>query len=506
MEDLYSIRNGTTKTHIFLADSSMRNAEMHPSPSEYSIFFDTPFRNVVGFELLKASIPRTEYTLDSNSNVLTYSLDVPRNINTWSSDVGGNIRIARFSTGDYNLPQLIRHMNDVLAQVANAANDPAAITVVPTTNPPEISNRIRLECPEPFCILGNASTCRQVLGFGNPVSSSPSGYATVQGWTTNITKGASYTFCSVPDNNSLSAEAYPESLLPTKVSLEPNDYRDTSTSPQFEFYALCQGNPASVTAYMTIVDDSGGITYPTVSATITDTLTSDVIASGSAVVTKGTEGPAGYSLTIPLTATSNFVYGKSYTITFENLTAPENTTVGVSFNEDEGYACLSITTSQSGYSVTAPGIVNLFGSRYIKIRCPEIEQHLFGERSGDVTTPGIGLVELTGDGYQRQNFNFVHYPPLRFNPIGKLGSLTFRLQRPDGALYDAQGVNNSVLCAITYGGFPQPSAPKSFPAAPSYSLDPLELERRALRDEISVEDAARSSLGRGRRLSIVRKN
>ena len=131
MEDVVAINRGVDRSHVFLADSAKRDPAVYPSPSEYAVTFNAPFRDVVGFELLEVNVPRTDYIVDSTENTLTYSLDVPRGVSSWQADVAGNVRTATFAPGDYNLSQLVKHMNDVLAAVANVAGDSAALAVVP---------------------------------------------------------------------------------------------------------------------------------------------------------------------------------------------------------------------------------------------------------------------------------------------------------------------------------------------------------------------------------------
>lgn len=106
----------------------------------------------------------------------------------------------------------------------------------------------------------------------------------------------------------------------------------------------------------------------------------------------------------------------------------------------------------SKYVVTAPGIVNLLGDRYIILRCPEIEQHLLGSFAYTRHSPGIGLFKLAA-GYSdltHLRFDFVNLVRKPFHPIGKLSKITIRFETQSGDLYDFKGVNHQMLFVVKY--------------------------------------------------------
>ena len=141
MDDVETISKfGVDETYIFIADSSKRDKAAYPTAAEYEVQFNSQFRNIVKFEVLQASIPRTDYLVDETECSFTYAINQPTNINTWQQDVAGNIRTANITPGDYNFPQLVDEMNRVLQETSNTFNDTVTLRVSPTTNPSEISN------------------------------------------------------------------------------------------------------------------------------------------------------------------------------------------------------------------------------------------------------------------------------------------------------------------------------------------------------------------------------
>lgn len=100
-----------------------------------------------------------------------------------------------------------------------------------------------------------------------------------------------------------------------------------------------------------------------------------------------------------------------------------------------------------GYIVTAPGIVNLLGDRFVIVKCKEIEDHLLGSYGYTQQSPGIGLFKLAAsyNDVTHLRFDFVNLVRKPFHPIGKLSKLSVRFETPEGNLYDFKGINHQIL-------------------------------------------------------------
>ena len=92
-----------------------------------------------------------------------------------------------------------------------------------------------------------------------------------------------------------------------------------------------------------------------------------------------------------------------------------------------------------------PGLVNLLGDRYVKLRSNTIEQHLHNSISNSKNALGLGLFKLGVSGYVDSRFDFINVKYRDFHPIGKLTSIDFRFETLDGNLYDFKGVNHNFL-------------------------------------------------------------
>jgi hypothetical protein len=103
------------------------------------------------------------------------------------------------------------------------------------------------------------------------------------------------------------------------------------------------------------------------------------------------------------------------------------------------------------HRLTAPGVVNLMGPRYITLRCPEIEQYLYTGMTCSENATGIGLFKLvSGNQVSNLRFDFVSVVRKPFHPIGRLTRLTLRFELSNGVLYDFKGVNHHLTFSINF--------------------------------------------------------
>jgi hypothetical protein len=506
MDDVETIEKfGVDETFIFLADSAKRDKAAYPTAAEYEVLFNSQFRNVVKFEVLKVNIPRTDYLVDETESTFSYSIDQPTNINTWQTQVQGNIRTANITPGDYNLPQLIDELNNALQQVSNAFGDTVTLRTSPTTNPSEISNKINITGSGPFTLLGDESTIRSTLGFGDPVNTnqatSTGYYATVPGYTINFPNGAANVFLSVPgdipgaQNINIFVGPFPPgdntSFVPIYTGQVLRQY----------FTAPSAGVPSAVTGYFRDIATAppGGFVSNVAIKRVSDNST---IAFGNI---NSINDDLTSSVTNGLTVSNNFVQGVDYYVeftpgapgtsnvnctslwyTFPNLPPVPGAFMSVNGNTvayTGDYFSTTVTAGAIGNNLTSPGIVNLRGARYIKIRCKELEQLIYKDRVGEPSTAGVGVVNIVGYGYAESRYDFSSIPVKPFHPIGKLQKLTFRLERPDGTLYATNGVDNTLLCALTFRTVPNNSVNKTFdgpgkyPGNPAYTGDYIQVQQ-----------------------------
>jgi hypothetical protein len=320
MEDVhFMVEHAKAESYLCMIDSSARNRQVHPEPNQYTIHFNEPFRNVFGVDLVDASIPRTQYTIDNDTDTLYFASGEFLMPNHASNNYVAvcpstdQLQTVRLTHGDYKIDQLAENLTALLCScAASSSANIAPITVTTSTVPYSIQNKLRFTSPLPFAfVMDSRSTMRDALGFGSP--------------------------------------------------------------PQ----------------------DPGGVTY--------------TVSNGKYSSPPRNPG-----------CTTSSIFA-------------------------------SVPLQGGSHLIEAPGPVNLTGgARYVLVRCPEVETHMHRQRASEPWHAGLGMVTLGVKGYGEQRMDFVSFPPRTFHPVGRLGSLTIRLEKQGGLLYDTRGVDHTLLLVIKY--------------------------------------------------------
>lgn len=159
-------KNAIKQNYLFLVDSSDRNRLINPTPSEYIVNFDVPFKNVVGLEVVEANIPRTVYNIDTSNNVIKFLIH-DNSIDTTLPSSLSNYVTRNLEPGDYTIQTLIPALNSILSMPVNnnPNNSNANIISLSLSNPPEVKSIIQFYCPYSFSFDMTGSTIAETLGF-----------------------------------------------------------------------------------------------------------------------------------------------------------------------------------------------------------------------------------------------------------------------------------------------------------------------------------------------------
>ena len=469
------------QSYLFVVDSSQRDTAAWPTPSAYEIAFAAPFRNVVGIDLLDASIPRTEFTVEAGRNDLVYALDAPAS----SADVDrvyGQRRRAVVTPGDYNLPQFIVELQAALdapsqpqsetdwVPVSNAAEETLAIESLSV--PSETSNRVRLTCTRTFTVFAGKSGIRPVLGLANPITTADTTFRanvnvmldpgsgaeyfrTVPGWT-NTDPNDNDVFVSV-ERTATEAEPMLVGPLPVMDSLALN----ANVAVRQYFTATVTGPPRAASAYLT----SGGTATARVFPVVAGNVAGNALCS-CALVGGGTETPvprepasgtfvgsanvltAGQTYCLDVSGTRAVFHAESnLPDAGEVRRVVDGVETAVLAGED---LCVDLSVARADWSLVPPGLVNLSGERYVTVRSPEVDAHMFRDRASEKYHAGFGMVKMPGYGYRDQRYDFVSFPRRTFHPIGRLSRFTVRLEKPGGELYNAHGIDHTLTLVVRY--------------------------------------------------------
>jgi hypothetical protein len=131
-------------------------------------------------------------------------------------------------------------------------------------------------------------------------------------------------------------------------------------------------------------------------------------------------------------------------------------------------------SSENKYIITSPGIVYFIGNKYIIMRCPEIEEHLYRSLSYSKNTLGLAKFRVDSVGINSEKLTITKIPVREFHPIGKLSRMTLRFETNKGRLYDFKGLNHNIIFAIFYYEPIQKNIPKHSILNPEYKMNYLD--------------------------------
>ena len=178
IEDIdYLKKNSVKETFLFIVDSKDRDYLKYPDPNYYSFKLNTPFKNVIGIEVIDYSIPRTMYSLDIyNNNLFIYIANSSNDfiVNNGLDPLNANMNIFtkfEMSVGNYNLLTFMPTFNSLMLKNFNEdpINYPAPIEIITYSNPPELTNVITFTCQKPFILNMSDSTLAETLGFSTNI-------------------------------------------------------------------------------------------------------------------------------------------------------------------------------------------------------------------------------------------------------------------------------------------------------------------------------------------------
>jgi hypothetical protein len=493
--------------HVIFVDTGSRDKTVWPSPAEFSLDFNTPINYVVNVNILDASIPASTYAVDLHNNTLC----MLHRSGGASADPG------QFTTGFLDVyrahPVVIACFDDhrPSASVINAANNRDAVALLlrlysnPTVTP---TLTAAPQLPDDVTALAQAQA---------PLLLPPEdGIASAVPWT--------------PALDAATATSPPDPALhfasDTRALISLQDGRVAAFDPAL-FWDAGRPDAAELPrAYHVQQTQAGGLFLVRTTAGFAPAAASGhehEVAFHNLTVEPGEydikglvealnyfapyqgQDPARRLFTMGSSSqqsnsqSSGFMrYNKQLQFDF---TAPAvlnmrkstiNDVLGFSQPaRDDAAGLYARATCNPGnaylfqavkpdpmanvYGLVAPGVINLTTSRFIIMRCPEIEDRFPALATGSQAT-GIGLFKLYDLAISHLRFDFINFVKLDFHPIGRLQRLHFRFERSDGSLYDFKGVDFHVLMSFDFLQPVKRSAGADYvsPLNPSYDPDVLQ--------------------------------
>lgn len=408
MEDVqYLAKHGTLLDAVMLIDSSKRNKTLYVDPGQYQITFDQPFYNTTSVQILDASIPRTQYIINQNNNLLVY----------YWLDEGPNPQrhTFTFDVGDTDSDQFITTFN--------ACGD---IVLSNETLPAEQRSRFVFSAGRPFVIDALNSTCDVVIGMNTSAQAAKTFQANPGVPEYDNAGAVLCPFLNIDGSTSFFAGS--EELL---QQADGNSQINVFGSTPYVF----QTQAANLTQCFVSVQ---GQTVLPGSTIIQATFTND-----SAVLLDSNRN---ISVTTAVAA---------YQISDGTTTK----TIPIKFRQDfenNPQMFKSISDGAGGYKLTGPNIASFIGEPYVTLSIEELDSHLTRGRSFQAFSLGIAKFQLGVQGYAPARFDYSNLRPVEFTPVGKLTTMTFTFYTASNLVYNFMGIDHTMTLLIRYYGMPAP--------------------------------------------------
>lgn len=427
IEDVdFLIKNSEQNSVTIFIDSKDRDFGAYPTPSEYVVQFDEPIRNVFGFEILDASIPVTQFTVDKNNNTIAVSYVF----------TGIGVSILDFKEA-FAILQVQEVFNDIFlgrfdsniffTRSMSVFNVIQSDIIEPTSNV--------VICLDTINLVGSG-TAPYSITLDGIMYYSQSQFPSSLDWymiSSNVLYYSVYKYATDAATTVIVQEGFWDFYL-CNIYKEV-DIRNFSSE---SLKGWINVNPiANEFSRLIMLDDQSSLHVDWIDnvspgeQSITQTY--KWICESYTFIIDGFKSELGPELGF-----------SEFSIPCDNYTLLPHST-----NKRLFMSQLDATTQQQ--LIVTPGLINLETARYVIMRCPEIESHLLGNYSSMRHTPGIGLFKMIDSNtISNLRFDFVSIIRKPFHPIGKLSRLTLRFENNDGTLYNFKAVNHVILLSVKY--------------------------------------------------------
>ena len=625
IEDInYMKENSIKQAYTFIIDSSDRDRNMYPNPNNYVVNFSTPFKNIIGMEIIDASIPRAMYTIDVDNNELYYYIgnDVDDEIiadgiqisNSADLMLRNGAAIAnssnlQLSGGGYailsnsiNIYNIYRANTLATSAAAVAKNSTIGGTTLGITFNLSVKLTIaenNVKCNIIDFSYNHAYTINNIFNNINiQIEKDPQEDAAVDLYILTFTIGTRiidipiYNFdittnylniywsilnrtwyIGTFDENSnvisydvfnncdeIKNVFYTRKYIGKKYEAESNwNNSNVLLLKDFKIYNVAM-------ASSNVMLDTINLTHPPATLPIWYKMKDSSESSDNTIINDGYNSsidykdifkyiyisPGDYTFKTFITKYNELVQNNDLEIMFSETTTPpelsnlidifskaplivdmKRTTLSENLgfdlyptaNNEDRYISKSPpslrtdsvlakmfysrlnkdykpnVTTNNKWIITSPGIVYFIGNKYIIMRCPEIEEHLYRSLSYSKYTLGLAKFRVDSVGINSEKLTITKIPVREFHPIGKLSRMTLRFETNKGSLYDFKGINHNIIFAIFYYEPIQKNVPTRSILNPEYKMNYIdylykqeEIEGDSDDDEDNNEDYSRDNI------------
>jgi hypothetical protein len=573
IEDINYLKNNSIKqNYTFLIDSTDRDRDKYPNPNKYVVDFTVPFKNVIGMEIIDASIPRTMYNIDVENNLLYYYLGNDENDPIIKNGVTEKIACDIVTSNCTYIDGYTKITNGAFIELSNNINiyniysnyipgleinaDMNNSFIGGTEIGITYSFKIKAEATynssknNTYCVFslgyyhlwkqtkekytgmsvsvvkrstGTLYNIQFIMGDGSVAGDTQvipdvdlSGevhicwtifennwviYISNSNLSINITKNITVakTIKNVfyvrkfigkslvaPITNNLNGNLYKEFwTADMNAVMYIKDFKIYNRALRAEEIILCKNNSIfDMPFWYKLYDNS------TKNSGSTELIDYPDIFSKLSVDT----GDYTLKTLIDIYSRLPFIFDMKRSTIYENLGFDLYNSINPNYiNDRYQYKAIYnnnpkmykmfhsilntditkviLTIQYDKHIITSPGIVYLIGNKYIVLKCPEIEEHLFGSLSYSKYSLGLAKFRVDNVGINSERLAITKLPVREFHPIGKLSRISLRFETNRGTLYDFKGVNHNIVFAIYYYEPKQNKFPEGSILNPEYKMN-----------------------------------
>ena len=604
IEDINYLKNNSIKqNYTFLIDSTDRDRDKFPNPNKYVVEFTVPFKNVIGMEIIDASIPRTMYNIDIENNLIYYYLGTNEEDNVIKNGVTEKIacNLIKYNCSYIDSYTLLENSGyielsnniNIYNIYANYVNTYGNETLIGGNELGiTYSFKVKAEAIYNYDYSKDNTYCIFSFGYYHLWNQTNTNYTAMTVNVLKIIEGELYDIQFIIgdgtiegdkniianvdlseevhicwtilenkwniyiSNNSLSLNIVQQftvkktiknvfyikkyigrSLLaPITLNKTGNNYKGYWNDgakmyiKDFKIYnrelktneiALCRNNTIikgltiwyklydndndndtknyGENEYINYIDIFNKISIDTGDYTFKTFLLNYEEKEDSEIGFKKHSEPAELTNLIDIYSILPFILDMERSTIYENLGFDLYNSINPLYINDR-YQYKSIyNTDRRMYKmfhsiintkltkvidniefdkniITSPGIVYLIGNKYIVLKCPEIEEHLFGSLSYSKYSLGLAKFRVDNMGINSERLAITKLPIREFHPIGKLSRISLRFETNKGLLYDFKGVNHNIVFAIYYYEPKQNKFPEGSILNPEYKMNYIDYQ------------------------------
>ena len=584
IEDISYLKNNSIKqTYTFLIDSKERDRNIYPNPNNYTIQFSSPFKNIIGMEVVDASIPRTMYNIDYENNTIYYYIGTDDNDTFIKNGVTDTINcdlVILNSNYDYNQDELndIVFVNNSLelidksyAYIKNYVNiyniyniggiggnnigitfcftikanasyksgngEDNTYTIIDFRYNHLINPSVEKFSPIVVKIIRQqfgTNSFNIVFMIGNETNMkiinniNLNDYVHIA-WTISENNLWNIYLNSITDNSyiynslfSIKNVFYTDKYIGKRYEFNYGDWdtarlnikdfkiynytlneqdvincmNNTNTSQQpVIWYKMNEKNNYSVNNDIDYKDVFNKIEIEPGDYTLKSFFNNYENLNDLEISFKKHSDPTELTNLLDVYSKKPFILDMNRSTLSENLgfdlyntdikneryiyidSYVNNNIMSKMFHSilnDDKVVQNNNDSFDDIYKVTSPGIVYFIGNKYIIMRCPEIEEHLYRSLSYSKNTLGLAKFRVDNVGLNNERLTITKLPVREFHPIGKLSKITLKFETNTGSLYDFKGVNHNIIFAIYYYEPTQMKTVEKSTLNPQYKMNYIE--------------------------------